>query len=215
MKKHFFLLSLSLGLATFSFAQGTWTGTTTTNAVGIGTSSPVSKLEITASNGIGISAPSALKITNINGGGAANIMEVFTGNLTIPATPTTSVFAINRYGQVRVGSTAPTGSYSSYKLSVDGDIVVKRCVVQVSNWADYVFEPDYSMPSLTELETYVTTNKHLPGVPSAAEVADKGIETGEMNKILLQKVEELTLYMIDLKKENEQIKNELKELKSK
>lgn len=135
------------------------------------------------------------------------------------------VFSIQPNGAVwanismRIGPTAANGTYANYRLSVDGDIIAKRCVVQVSNWADYVFAPDYTMPSLAELENYVHENKHLPGVPSEAEVADKGIEMGEMNKILLQKVEELTLYMIDMKKQNEAavtaLRNEIKALKEK
>jgi hypothetical protein len=72
--------------------------------------------------------------------------------------------------------------------------------VTQTGWADFVFEPDYQLPSLQDLETYIKINKHLPDVPSASEVAKEGLDLGEMNKILLQKIEELTLHVIELEK---------------
>ncbi|SFD51646.1 hypothetical protein SAMN05518672_102262 [Chitinophaga sp. CF118] len=103
-------------------------------------------------------------------------------------------------GSIGVGTTAP----GPYKLAVEGTIGARKIkVTQVTPWADFVFEPDYQLPSLYEVEKYITANKHLPDVPSAAEVEKEGLDVGEMNKILLQKVEEQTLYLIDLKKELE------------
>jgi hypothetical protein len=72
-----------------------------------------------------------------------------------------------------------------------------------TNWPDYVFEPEYKLPSLLELEQYIKANKHLPEVPSAEQVKENGLSVGEMNAILLMKVEELTLHLIELKRENE------------
>jgi hypothetical protein len=111
---------------------------------------------------------------------------------------------------LRIGSTAANGSYSNYKLSVDGDMIAKRCVIQVTNWADYVFAKDYVLPPLSEVEQYIETNKHLPGVPDQKEVLANGIEIGKMNEILLKKIEELTLYTIRLQKEMDQLKGDLK-----
>lgn len=110
------------------------------------------------------------------------------------------LFSVSGDGKVRIGEQAATGAYANYKLSVDGDVIARRLVVQISNWADFVFAPDYELLPLHKVEEFVTTNKHLPGVPTEKEVLEQGIEVGEMNKILLQKVEELTLYVIELEK---------------
>lgn len=64
-------------------------------------------------------------------------------------------------------------------------------------WPDYVFKPFYSLPSLTKIKTYIDKNGHLPETPSENEIAQNGIELGEMNKLLMKKVEELTLYLIE------------------
>lgn len=105
-------------------------------------------------------------------------------------------------GNVGIG-TATTGEY---KLAVEGTIGARRVQVKQTSWADFVFQQDYQLPSLHEVENYINANKHLSGIPSAEEVAKNGIDIGEMNKKLLQKVEELTLYMIEMKKEIEQLK---------
>lgn len=77
-------------------------------------------------------------------------------------------------------------------------------------WSDYVFAPDYSLMPLQEVEQFVKTNRHLPDIPSEQEVLDKGIDVAEMNALLLKKVEELTLYIIEIEKQVEALKNEMK-----
>lgn len=99
------------------------------------------------------------------------------------------------------------------KLSVDGIILAKEIKVTTSNWADFVFNPEYKLLTLDELETYISTNKHLPNVPTAEDVKSNGVNISEMQAKLLMKVEELTLYMIEMKKENEKLKNEIQKLK--
>jgi hypothetical protein len=100
-------------------------------------------------------------------------------------------------GNVGIGTRA-TGTS---KLAVEGTIAARRVkVTQAGTWPDYVFEPEYRLPSLLDLESYIKTNKHLPEVPSAKEVAAGGLDLGEMNKILLQKIEELTLHLIEQEK---------------
>lgn len=87
------------------------------------------------------------------------------------------------------------------KLSVNGNICAKEVRVSLNGspcWPDYVFEEGYSLTSLQELQRYVQENKHLPDIPSAKEVRDTGVELGEMNALLLKKIEELTLYVIEL-----------------
>jgi len=74
---------------------------------------------------------------------------------------------------------------------------------------DYVFDNDYNLLSLEEIKTYIDKNKHLPEVPSAKEMEANGVNLGEMNMLLLKKIEELTLYVIELKSENEKLNNRL------
>jgi hypothetical protein len=77
-------------------------------------------------------------------------------------------------------------------------------------WPDYVFEADHKLPSLETIERYIQQHKHLPEIPTAAEVKEKGVDLGEMNALLLKKVEELTLYVIGQQREIEEIRKEIK-----
>jgi len=87
---------------------------------------------------------------------------------------------------------------SGYKLGVSGKIIAEEINVQLSaSWPDYVFSDEYILMPLTELSTYVRKYKHLPDVPDAAEVEKSGLELGEINAVLLKKIEELTLYLIE------------------
>lgn len=86
--------------------------------------------------------------------------------------------------------------------------------MDMNNVADYVFAEDYNLKSLSEVENYVNEHKHLPGVPSAAEMEAEGISVSKMSNILLEKVEELTLHMIQLQKENAQLKQEMENMKN-
>ena len=88
-----------------------------------------------------------------------------------------------------------------------GNLKVKRLRVTLTDWPDYVFGEGYRLPSLGEVERYVREHSHLPGVPSAKEVEQDGADLGEMNRLLLQKVEELTLYIIDLQKQVNELKS--------
>nr|WP_199158585.1 hypothetical protein [Pedobacter sp. ASV2] len=102
---------------------------------------------------------------------------------------------INAFGNVGIGTNSP-----KEKLSVNGNIRAKEIKVETNNWPDYVFAKDYVLPTLAETEKHIKEKGHLQGIPSATEVKDNGVELGEMNKKLLQKIEELTLYIIDLEK---------------
>ena len=103
-------------------------------------------------------------------------------------------------GSVGIGTTA-TGTN---KLAVEGTIAARRVkVTQASPWPDYVFHDDYCLPSLNDLALYVSEHKHLPGMPDAAQIEKDGQDLGEMNRKLLEKVEELTLYIFQQQKKNE------------
>lgn len=93
-------------------------------------------------------------------------------------------------------------------------IKTKDINVEMNNAADYVFDENYNLRSLNEVESFVKENKHLPGVPSAAEMAENGMSMSQMSNLLLEKVEELTLHLIDMKKEINSLKEENASLKS-
>ena len=79
-----------------------------------------------------------------------------------------------------------------------GSLKVKDLRVTLTDWSDFVFDDGYRLMPLGEVERYIEANRHLPDIPSAQEVEENGVDVGEMNKLLLQKVEDLTLYIIDL-----------------
>lgn len=104
------------------------------------------------------------------------------------------------------------GNNKDYRLSVDGRIRAREVKVY-SGWADHVFEPGYDLMSLDEVAAFIRENGHLPGVPSAVEVEANGVDVGETQALLLEKVEELTLYMIKLEDENKKMRKEIEALK--
>ena len=111
-------------------------------------------------------------------------------------------------GNIGVGTDNPMS-----KLAIEGQVRSTEVKVLSDIAApDYVFKSDYNLRSLDEVEAYINENSHLPEIPSAAEFAENGIDLGKMSFDLLKKVEELTLYMIDLKNENGELKARVKEL---
>lgn len=113
---------------------------------------------------------------------------------------------------------------SGYKLAVGGSIIAEklRVKLQSAGWPDYVFTNEYRLRPLNEVEKFIQQNKHLPDVPSAKQVGDEGIDVGDNQAVLLKKIEELTLYLIEqnkqLNEQNKQIEslqNEVKSLKEK
>jgi len=119
-------------------------------------------------------------------------------------------------GAVGIGTTL-TDNPRDYRLAVNGKIGAKDVRVENSSttWPDYVFAPEYKLPSLREVEQYINKNHHLRDVPAATEVEKNGHELGAMDAILLKKVEELTLYMIELKKENEELRSRIESIEKK
>lgn len=113
-------------------------------------------------------------------------------------------------GNWGMGTMAPC---ADCKLAVNGKIRAKEVVID-SGWADYVFDKGYTLRSLAEVEAYISENHHLPGVPTAADVQKNGINLSQINAKLLEKVEELTLYMIEVKKQNDQLQQDLALLKN-
>jgi len=157
---------------------------------GTATSSLNSPFVIDAATGnIGISQPSPFYKLDVNG--IASATQIVVG----------------------VPSTAPAASYQGYKLAVGGKAIAEEVVVKLqANWPDYVFESTYKLPSLLEIDRYIRENKHLPEMPTAQEVQQNGLSIGEMNALLLKKIEELTLYVVDLKKESMESQKKVAEL---
>ena len=110
---------------------------------------------------------------------------------------------LNSNGNVGIGTTSP-----AYKLSVNGAIRAKEVIID-TGWSDYVFDKDYRLAPLNEVELHIKKNGHLPGIPSSAEVKEKGISLGEMQSKLLAKIEELTLHQIALEKENHELRDRM------
>jgi hypothetical protein len=103
----------------------------------------------------------------------------------------------DRNGNVGIG----TGNANGDKLAVKGNIHAQQVTVDMNNWADYVFKDDYMLMPIGKLAAYLNQHQHLPEIPSEKEVVEKGLNLGEMNKLLTKKVEELTLYLIEKDKQ--------------
>jgi len=185
--------------------------------VGIGTASPANLLHINL-NGLANDKINGLRIQyqpnsvvmgeigydKINGGFSIHSWAGGPGygwaDIAFKTNGTTKMF-IESAGRVGIGTTSPTSL-----LTVNGTITAEEVVVQDVG-ADYVFEEQYKLKSLMEVEEYIKKEKHLPGIAPASET-EQGIKVGEFNEKLLEKIEELTLYMIDLNKQMEELKQE-------
>lgn len=125
----------------------------------------------------------------------------------------TDLLSVLESGKVTIGGTSLTSTPGSYKLYVTGGILTEKVRIATyasSSWADYVFEKNYRLRSLAEVEEFISKNQHLPEVPSAADVSSNGFDLADMNATLLKKIEELTLYLINQEKRINQLEEELK-----
>ena len=115
------------------------------------------------------------------------------------------VMTVENDGRVGIGTTAPQA-----KLAVNGNILAKEIKVKTDiTVPDYVFEDNYVLPSLSSIERYVKVHKHLPGIPSANDIEKDGLDLAEMNLLLLKKVEELTLHLIEKDKQVENLERRM------
>jgi hypothetical protein len=118
---------------------------------------------------------------------------------------------VNQNGNVGIG----TGPVNEHRLAVQGSVICEQLKVElVADWPDYVFSDSYDLTPLSELKDFINTHHHLPNIPSASEVMKDGIDVGEMHRKLLEKVEELTLYLIEKDEQIEKLKTELELLKN-
>ena len=212
--KQFYLSIASLMISSLLSAQN-WSGTTPGNIyynqgkVGIGTPSPTSLLDVNGD--IAIKYGNALKVNAANDGNwtdTSNRIILRTSwnsevhdyvDFKVPgAIPNTANMRFTKNGRLGIGTTTPDA-----KLAVNGRIHAKEVKVDLNGWSDFVFENTYELITLEEVENYIVEHKHLPEIPSEAEVMENGINLGEIDAKLLQKIEELTLYLIE---QNKQLK---------
>jgi hypothetical protein len=188
--------------------------------VGIGTTSPLNKLDVQGGNasvyntgaatGLAIGSGATGKtVLSLSTSADANGYGVISSVSASGSTYGNTVVNPNG-GNVAIGTTDPQG----HKLAVNGDIIATKITVKpYGNWPDFVFKPTYNLPSLSEVKSYIDQNQHLPDMPSAATVEKDGQDIGEMNKLLLKKVEELTLYVIEKDKQAANQQNQIDQLK--
>lgn len=179
-----------------------------TGNVGIGNNAPGAKLDVKGNNNLG-NSPNVVAAFRANNH-AGVIIGSLNGNTPYigddPGASSSVGLSFftngqermrikNDNGNIGIGTTNP-----KHKLSVNGTILAKEVIVSIagSNWPDYVFEDGYKLSPLSEVENYIKENNHLPNIPSAKEVEEKGISLGEMQKMQMAKIEELTLYIIEL-----------------
>ena len=110
--------------------------------------------------------------------------------------------------------TISNGTAKLIQVETDGLLRARKVKVDMQNWADYVFDKNYDLMPLNELDCYIQEHQHLPNVPSINTVIDEGIELGDMNRVLLEKIEELTLYIIEQNKELQSVTRDLEQIKS-
>lgn len=201
-------------------ANGQLTAAFPYSNVGIGiTTPPEAKLHINGSGG-NLNGAAAIVLSDENsygsrrwsisngaGGNATDLIgklvfSVGSGSYTANPMNGVSAMVLNTSGYLGVGVTNPTEKLSVYgNAIINGNVTAKKIIVTQTGWSDYVFNNDYKLRSLPELDIYIKQNKHLPGVPSTKGIKEKGISLGDTQALLLKKIEELTLYVIELKKE--------------
>lgn len=122
----------------------------------------------------------------------------------------TDMISLTSQGNVGIGIINPKA-----KLAVNGTILATEVKIKTNiSVPDYVFDPEYELPELIDIESYIKEHRHLPEIPSAKDIERDGLDLAEMNLLLLKKVEELTLHIIDLNRTNELQNKEIAELKS-
>ncbi|GGH61904.1 hypothetical protein HNQ91_001159 [Filimonas zeae] len=211
--------------------------------IGLGTTTPVTKLHINQGKAVITSSESTygqLQVLNpldgeaaivigANGTGMVSSRTTYArqwqigigsynsgiNNLVI-TNPTTldKGFVFSYEGKMGIGANVfPAGE--PYRLYVEGGIRTRKIKVDQAAWADYVFDSSYQLRPLQQVEAFIKTNKHLPEVPSAEAVKKEGTDVADTQALLLKKIEELTLYIIEQEKRLKSVEQELSDIKKK
>ncbi len=201
------------------FAAGNWTNIpamtlTTDGRLGVGTTNSSAGIEIVYPDCVGrfthtegegllirkssIASSNDALITTV---GVNESLHFAAGNWT-----NNPAMTLLPSGNLGIGTTNP-----AHKLTVEGTIAAREVKVTTEQWSDFVFDDDYELRSLAAVAAYIAKNNHLPDVPSGAEIEQGGIAVSEMLAKQMQKIEELTLYVIELKQENDSLKAENKD----
>lgn len=197
--------------------------------VGINTEAPRTKLDV-------IGGIHGLRLSLGNNADPANMGTKVFHLKSTSTTPQNKIFSITRLNDTEIFSLQNNGlmiinsgldQYANSKIMViqnndrkilelnnNGLLRAREVLVDLTNWPDYVFGHDYKLRSLEELDAYIKLQHHLPDVPSAEIIHNEGVNLGEMDKVLMQKVEELTLYVLQLHKENINLNQEVQQLKN-
>ena len=184
--------SLAVGSAFLVSAAGAVQMT----SLAVGNGITASSGSITASNHIAVGSTYISSTLGIYHGNGFQLTNA--GNLTLQG-------GVTAGGNAIFGGSLSVGD--GFYCDAQGNAKVKELRVTLTDWPDYVFGEGYRLMPLGEVEGYIAANGHLPQMPSAAEVEAEGADLGEMNRLLMQKVEELTLYVIDLQKQIEDLKS--------
>jgi hypothetical protein len=178
-----------------------------TGKLGIGTSAePAALLEVNGD--IFTSSQTNYLQFGTNSGSAPYVSGSAEGSLALGTANSAKLWVLQN-GNVGIGTSTP-----AFKLSVNGDIKAKKLLVSQGGWPDYVFDATYKLPSLKQVDQFITKYKHLPDLPSAKEVEEKGISVGDQQALLLKKIEELTLYLIKQDQQIENLNKQVNELKN-
>ena len=161
---------------------------------------------------VGIGTTGSSPVYDLTVGGIINCAEIRAdlGQALNITTPQGEIVCNNMIASYYNG-----GDFIGGAAKIDGPVYAREVIVTMDPFPDYVFSTGYNLKPLSEVEGYINKNKHLPGIPSADEVKEKGLSLGEMQAKLLEKIEEMTLYMIELKKENNELKERIEEIENK
>jgi hypothetical protein len=217
-----FIVNSNGGVSVGSSSTGPSNGLYVAGNVGIGTATPVNSLDVVGQNRWDVTNTEGdlrlgnstyrLKIGVATGGGGAGdirIRAVGGTNRILLGGGTADVLTIAGSGKVGIGTIAP-----QYQLSVNGTIQAKEVRVE-TGWSDFVFEKNYKLRSLKEVQDYINAEKHLPDVPSAKEIQQNGLPVADMQTRMMQKIEELTLYIISQNQQIEQLQQKVAQLEKK